>query len=73
MSGARGCAPFPAPLFLLEDSGLRVAPDAVSVARLVDEAEHLSHNQNTSVASLRLLFGFVGIATYGSPPARLIA
>ncbi|MBZ2178929.1 MAG: hypothetical protein K7J47_14600 [Acidobacteria bacterium] len=40
------------------------------MARLVDEAEHLSHNQNTSVASLRLLFGFVGIATYGSPPPR---
>ena len=28
------------------------------MTRFLDEAEHLSHNQNTSVASLRLLFGF---------------
>ncbi len=28
------------------------------MSRFLDEAEHLSHNQNTSVTSLRLLFGF---------------
>ncbi len=37
LSGTRGCAAFPAPLFRLGDSGLRVAPDAASVAQLVDD------------------------------------
>lgn len=38
---------------------LRYASDAASALRTLDEAEHLFHNQNTSVASLRSLFGFI--------------
>ena len=37
------------------------------MARLVDEAEHLSHNQNTSVASLRWLFGFTPESLFDLP------
>src|ERR1019366_8033779 len=53
--GQRGCCPFPLhpnP----RPTCLRFAPDGTI---LLDDSEHLFHNHQTSVASLRLLFTFL--------------
>src|SRR5258708_27956807 len=50
--------PFPRTPFLLGHFSLRCAPEVVSPFPILDEAEHLFHNQITSVASLRALFDF---------------
>ena len=58
-AGNGTAVPFPAPLSRLVTACLRFAPDRPPGLVFHGQAEHFSHNQKATVATLRLVFGII--------------